>query len=209
MAKWFMALWKGITMNDVQLLQRYAAGDEGAFREIVNLYKDSVYAFLRRFLNQQDLVDDVFQETFLQLYVSRDTFDPSKPLRPWLFTIAANKAKDALRRRQRVDSTNLGSLFDNEDHSIDDVLNTLDHDDRMPFDDLIREETAAEVKRVIARMPAKLREILLLAYFQKFSYGEIAGILGIPVGTVKSRLHTAIRRFAEDWNAVTLCETAN
>jgi len=185
------------------------AGEQGAFQELVRRYQDSVYAFLRRFLHDRDLVDDVFQETFLQLYVSRDTFDISKPLRPWLFTIAANKAKDALRRRQRVDSTNLSSLFDSDEHSIDDVLNTLDHDDHLPYDDLIREETAAAVKRVIARMPARLREILILAYFHKFSYAEIGGILGIPVGTVKSRLHTAVGRFAEDWNAVTMYETAN
>jgi RNA polymerase sigma-70 factor (ECF subfamily) len=196
-------------MNDVQLLQRYAAGEEGAFQEIVRQYKDSLYAFLRRFLKRQDLVDDVFQETFLQLYVSRDTFDVSKPLRPWLFTIAANKAKDALRRTQRIDSTNLGSMFDSEEHSIDDVLNTLDHDERLPYDDLIRDETAAEVKRVIAKMPARLREVLVLAYFHRFSYAEIAGMVGIPVGTVKSRLHTAVGRFAEDWNAVRMCEAAN
>jgi RNA polymerase sigma-70 factor (ECF subfamily) len=196
-------------MNDVQLLERYAAGDDGAFQEIVNQYKDSLYAFLRRFLRRQDLVDDVFQETFMQLYVSRDTFDLSKPLRPWLFTIAANKAKDALRRMQRVDATNLGSMFDGEEHSMDDVLNTLDHDERMPYDDLIRDETAAEVKRVIAKMPARLREVLILAYFHKFSYAEIAGMVGIPVGTVKSRLHTAIGRFAEDWNATRMCEAAN
>jgi RNA polymerase sigma-70 factor (ECF subfamily) len=196
-------------MNDVQLLKRYAAGDEGAFQELVSQYKDSVYAFLRRFLSDRDLVDDVFQETFMQLYASRGTFDLSKPLRPWLFTIAANKAKDALRRRQRVDSTNLGSMFDGDEYSIDDVLNTLDHDEHMPYDDLIREETAAQVKRVIARMPAKLREILILAYFHKFPYAEIGGILGIPVGTVKSRLHTAVGRFAEDWNAVMMYETAN
>jgi RNA polymerase sigma-70 factor (ECF subfamily) len=196
-------------MNDVQLLKRYAAGDEGAFQELVGQYKDSVYAFLRRFLNDRDLVDDVFQDTFMQLYVSRDTFDQSKPLRPWLFTIAANKAKDALRRKQRADFTNLGSMFDSDEHSLEDVLNTLDHDDRMPYDDLIRAETAAQVKRVIARMPARLREILLLGYFQKFSYAEIAGILGIPVGTVKSRLHTAVTRFAEDWSLAMMCETAN
>ncbi len=196
-------------MNDVQLLKRYAAGEEGAFQEIVSQYKESMYAFLRRFLNHADLVDDVFQETFMQLYVSRDTFDLSKPLRPWLFTIAANKAKDALRRRQRVDSTNLGSMFDNEEHSIEDVLNTLDHDDHRPYDDLIREETAAQVKRVVARMPAKLREILILAYFHKLPYAEVAGILRIPVGTVKSRLHTAVDRFAEDWHAVAMCESAN
>jgi RNA polymerase sigma-70 factor (ECF subfamily) len=196
-------------MNDVSLSKRYAVGEEGAFQELVNQYKDSVYAFLRRFLNDRDLVDDVFQETFLQLYVSRDTFDASKPLRPWLFTIAANKAKDALRRRRRAGVTNLGSLFDGEEHSVDDALNVLDHDDRMPYDDLIREETAAAVKRVIARMPEKLREILILAYFHKFSYGEIGEILGIPVGTVKSRLHTAVGRFAEDWKTVMMYESAN
>ena len=196
-------------MNDMELLKRYAAGEEEAFQELVGEYKDSVYAFLRRFLNQSDLADDVFQETFLQLYVSRDTFDQSRPLRPWLFTIAANKAKDALRRTQRIDSTNLGSMFDSDEHSLDDVLNTLDADTHMPHDDLIKEETAEAVKQVISRMPAKLLKILILAYFHKFSYAEIAGILGIPVGTVKSRLHTAVGRFAEDWNAVMIYETAN
>jgi RNA polymerase sigma-70 factor (ECF subfamily) len=196
-------------MSEMELLKRYAAGEEDAFRELVSQYKDSVYAFLRRFLSRSDMVDDVFQETFLQLYVSRDTFDLSKPLRPWLFTIAANKAKDALRRSQRIDSTNLGSMFDGEDSSVDDVLNTLDHDERMPYDDLLQGETAASVQRIIARMPVKLREILILAYFNKFSYAEIAGMLHIPVGTVKSRLHTAVGRFAEDWQASMLCEMAN
>lgn len=196
-------------MNDTDLLKRYAAGEEEAFQELVSQYKDSIYAFLRRFLNQSDMVDDVFQETFMQLYVSRGTFDLSRPLRPWLFTIAANKAKDALRRMQRVDSANLGSMFDSEDHSIDDVLNALDCDTRMPYDELIKDETAASVKRVVAQMPTKLREILILAYFHKFSYAEIAGILKIPVGTVKSRLHTAVGRFAEDWRAIMLVETAN
>ena len=79
-------------MDDTKLLKRYAAGEEEAFQELMVRYRDSVYAFLRRFLSRSDLVEDVFQETFLQLFVSRDTFDVSRPLRPWLFTIAANKA---------------------------------------------------------------------------------------------------------------------
>ena len=196
-------------MNDIELLKRYAAGEEGAFHELVSQYKDGLYAFLRRFLNRPDLVDDVFQETFVQLYVSRDTFDLSKPLRPWLFTIAANKAKDALRRMKRIESSNLGSMFDSDEHSMDDVLDMLDYDEHLPHDDLIQDETAAAVKRMVARLPARLREILMLAYFQKFSYAEIAEILRIPLGTVKSRLHTAVRRFAEDWNAVMIYETDN
>lgn len=196
-------------MDDTMLLRRYAAGEEEAFQELMSRYKDSVYAFLRRFLSRADLVEDVFQETFLQLFVSRDTFDVSRPLRPWLFTIAANKAKDALRRMQRSEATQLGNMFDNEESSIDDVLNALDHDARMPFDDLIRDERAESVRRVLSRMPEKLREIIVLAYFHKFSYAEIAGILEIPIGTVKSRLHTAVSRFSDSWQASVLCEVAN
>ena len=196
-------------MNDNDLLERYTAGEEDAFQELVSRYKDSVYGFLRRFLSRSDMIEDVFQETFMQLYVSRDTFDVSRPLRPWLFTIAANKAKDALRRMQRSESAHFGNMFDGDEHSMDDVLNSLEHDARMPYDDLIKDETAESVKRVISKMPEKLREIILLAYFHKFSYAEIARILVIPVGTVKSRLHTAVGRFAEDWQTAMLCETRN
>ena len=87
--------------TDAELLASYEEGDEAAFHEIVNRYKNGLYAFLRQFLNRHDLVEDVFQETFLQLFTSRASFDVSRPLRPWLFTIAANKAKDALRKWQR------------------------------------------------------------------------------------------------------------
>jgi len=200
---------EGENMDDTKLLKRYAAGEEEAFQELMRRYRDSVYAFLRRFLSRSDMVEDVFQETFLQLFVSRDTFDVTRPLRPWLFTIAANKAKDALRRMQRSEVTQLGNMFENEESSIDDVLNALDHDTRMPYDDLIRDERADSVKRALTRLPEKLREIILLAYFHKFSYAEIAGILGIPIGTVKSRLHTAVARFADQWQASMLCEATN
>ncbi len=197
-------------MNNVPLLQRYRAGDEGAFREIIHQHQDSVYAFLRAYLHDRDFVDDVFQETFLQLYLSRDTFDLSKPLRPWLLTIAANKAKDALRHRQHVHCADVGNALDseNEKDSIDDVLDTLDYDEHLPCDDLIQDETAAAVQRAIARMPAKLREILILAYYQKIPYAELSDILHIPLGTVKSRLHTAVRRFAGEWNTAAPYETA-
>lgn len=196
-------------MDNADLLKRYAAGEQEAFQELMGQYKDSVYAFLRRFLSRSDLIEDVFQETFLQVFVSRDTFDVSRPLRPWLFTIAANKAKDALRRMQRGEATQLGNMFDSDEFSIDDVLNTLDHDSRMPYDDLVRDERAEAVKRILSRMPEKLREIIVLAYFHKFSYAEIASILRIPIGTVKSRLHTAVARFAEDWQNMMICESAN
>jgi RNA polymerase sigma-70 factor (ECF subfamily) len=188
-------------LSDAELLARYTAGEEAAFREIVTRYKNSLYAFLRQFLNRHDLVEDVFQETFLQLYSSRESFDTNRPLRPWLFTIAANKAKDALRKWQRTSTVSIGTMADSQDLSFDDMLNTVTSDSTLPYEELQKDETAARVGQIIADMPENLREILILAYFQGFSYKQMAEILSIPIGTVKSRLHTAVGRFAKEWKA--------
>jgi RNA polymerase sigma-70 factor (ECF subfamily) len=188
-------------LSDAKLLTRYAAGEEAAFRELVSRYKNSLYAFLRQFLNRHDLVEDVFQETFLQLFSSRESFDQSRPLRPWLFTIAANKAKDALRKWQRTSAIPIGTMADSDELSFDDMLNTVTADSTMPYEELQKSETASRVGQIVTDMPDNLREILILAYFQKFSYKQMAEMLGIPIGTVKSRLHTAVGRFAKEWKA--------
>jgi RNA polymerase sigma-70 factor (ECF subfamily) len=188
-------------LTDAELLSRYADGEEAAFREIVSRYKNSLYAFLRQFLNRQDLVEDVFHETFVQLFTSRESFDTSRPLRPWLFTIAANKAKDALRKWQRTPAVPIGTMANSQELSFDDMLNAISSDSTMPYEQLEKNETALRVERIIADMPENLREILILAYFNKFSYKQMANILSIPIGTVKSRLHTAVGRFAKEWKA--------
>jgi RNA polymerase sigma-70 factor (ECF subfamily) len=188
-------------LTDAELLARYTAGEEAAFREIVDRYRNALYAFLGKFLNRHDLVEDVFQETFLQLFSSRENFDTSRPLRPWLFTIAANKAKDALRKWRRTSAVPIGTMGNSEELSFDDMLNTVASDRTLPSDELQKSETASRVGLIISGMPDNLREILLLSYFQRFSYKQMAEILSIPIGTVKSRLHTAVARFAKDWKA--------
>ena len=188
--------------TDSQLLEQYKAGNEDAFREIVERDKNPLYAFLRRFLNRQDLVEDVFQETFLQLYTSKDKFDTSRPLHPWLFTIAANKAKDALRKIQRNASMSIGAIADSGNVSVDDVVNLLASYKTTPSDVASKEETALQVRQIIANMPENLRGILILAYFEQFSYKQMAEILSIPIGTVKSRLHTAVVHFTRKWKSI-------
>ncbi len=182
-----------------ELMNRFAAGDEAAFRDILNRYKNSLYSFLMRFLNQRDLVEDVFQETFLQVYTSRAMFDTNRPFRPWLFTIAANKARDTLRKQQRTVRMRFGALSEANEMSIDDVVNTLTSIKTTPFDEVEKSETSDIVRQVIGDMPENLREILLLAYFEQFSYKQMAEILGIPIGTVKSRLHAAVVYFTKKW----------
>jgi RNA polymerase sigma-70 factor (ECF subfamily) len=157
---------------------------------------------LRNFINNRhDIIDDVFQETFLQLFTSQASFDPTRPLRPWLYTIAANKAKDALRKIQRTATVPIGSMTESDEMSFGDMVNVLTAEEERPFDNLEKDETAADVRRLIADMPENLREILVFAYFNKFSYKQMAEALRIPIGTVKSRLHTAVGRFAKDWKA--------
>lgn len=186
-----------------ELLHRYIAGDKNAFEEILTRYKDQLYAFLRRFLNNQQLVEDVFQDTFLQLYQSRKTFENDKPLRPWLFTIAANKARDALRKQQRHDTVSIAAMAEPTELSIDDVVNSLKAYEITPYDETETSERAENVRQIISEMPQNLREILMLAYFDQFSYKQMADVLSIPIGTVKSRLHTAIVFFTKKWKSST------
>ena len=129
------------------------------------------------------------------------SFDINRPLRPWLFTIAANKAKDALRKMQRQSTMSMGTLADAGDVSIDEVVNILKSYDTTPDQEASKEETARRVRQVIAEMPENLRGILILAYFEQFSYKHMAQILSIPIGTVKSRLHTAVVHFMKKWKA--------
>ena len=186
--------------DDSDLLKKYQQGNAAAFKEIVNRYKNPLYAFLRRFLKRHDLVEDVFQETFLQLYTSRETFDVKRPLQPWLFTIAANKAKDALRKQQKA-SMDMGAITDSTEASIDDVVNILTSYKTTPDEEVSRNETAQRIREIVANMPENLRSILILAYFEQFSYKQMAEILSIPIGTVKSRLHTAVVYFTKKWEA--------
>jgi RNA polymerase sigma-70 factor (ECF subfamily) len=186
--------------DDSELLKKYQQGNAAAFREIVTRYKNPLYAFLRRFLTRHDLVEDVFQETFLQLYTSRETFDVKRPLQPWLFTIAANKAKDALRKQQRT-YMDMGAITDSTDVSIDDVVNILTSYKTTPDEEVSKNETAKRIREIVGNMPENLRAILILAYFEQFSYKQMAEILSIPIGTVKSRLHTAVVYFTKKWKA--------
>lgn len=182
-----------------QLLNRYGQGDETAFRELVDRYKDSLYTFLRRFLNRPDQVEDVLQETLIQLYTSRDSYDVSRPLRPWLWTIAANKARDALRRAKNRPAIPVSSLLGCDSMSLEEVLNNFASHADDPLTWLDHKEEADLIRHVVAGLPGKHCEILTLAYFDQLTYKQIAETIRIPMGTVKSRLHTAVRRFAKEW----------
>ncbi len=186
--------------SDEQLLQLYRQGNTWAFDQLIERYQMELFHFLIRFAGGRQAAEDLFQEAFLQVHLSADTFDPEKKFKPWLFTIAANKARDYLRRNQRRQtvalSAPIGGEAGDEGQSFVDLLQA---DMELPPEELGRQETRELVQAIVTQMPEHLREILVLAYFHQFPYREIADVLGIPLGTVKSRLHTAVASFAQQW----------
>ena len=180
--------------TDEQIMADLQNGDEGAIAILVRRYEKELYSYLARFMNQPNLAEEAFQEAFLQVHLSADSFDPTRRFKPWLYTIATNKARDILRSQSRRPTVNFSSSV--EDDELSSIWDNLMRDEETPVDVLEREQTRDLVRNVVAEMPENLREMLILAYFKHMPYKDIAEMLDIPLGTVKSRLHTAVNNFA-------------
>lgn len=191
--------------TDEQLVEAYRNGEAEALEQLIRRYERELLGFLTRLLGSRAAAEDVFQDTFLQIHLSVESFDVTRRFKPWLFTIAANKGRDYFRKNSRqsqmVDllAPVRGSTAGGDGGSSTALVNLLDAD--MPALDtaLKSHELREKVRRVVDSLPSRAREILLLAYFQRFSYNQIAESLGIPLGTVKSRLHSAVASFAQAW----------
>lgn len=182
--------------SDEALLEMHVSGDAGALDELIRRYAGEVYGFLAKFVGNGGAADDLVQETFLQVHLAASSFDFERSFKPWLYTIAANKARDHLRARSRRREHALDA-GDGDDPGASQAVPAQSE----PLDrEVERDEQRQAVRAVIADMPDSARMVLTLGYFQQLPYAEIAEILGIPVGTVKSRLHTAVRLFAKLWD---------
>ncbi len=186
--------------TDEQLLAYYREGDRESFTLLMQRYQRELYHFLVRFTGDRVLADDVFQETFLQVHQSAGQFDQTRRFRPWIFTIAANKARDMIRSNNRRPTTALNATRSpSSDDSGGEFIDLIKTADNLPDDSMERRELQEKVQQTIQSMPEHLREILLLSYFHQFPYKQISDILEIPLGTVKSRLHAAVAHFAGEW----------
>jgi RNA polymerase sigma-70 factor (ECF subfamily) len=187
--------------SDEELLLRFRRGQRDAFGTLVRRYERELYGYLRRYLGDASLADDVFQNTFLQLYTKIGKYEAGRPVRPWLYTIATHQAIDALRRSGRHQALSLEqqreASADGDEHNL---IGMLECRAAGPPELALAEERKQSVRASVDRLPDFLRQVVLLAYFQGLKYREIADILRIPVGTVKSRLHAALVRLQEAWN---------
>jgi RNA polymerase sigma-70 factor (ECF subfamily) len=187
---------------DEELLQDYkATRNRLAFETLVHRYERELYSYLRRYLADATLAEDAFQGTFLQVHLKLDQFDPERKFRPWLYTIATNQAIDAQRRNKRHRMVSLDRRNQSDtDGDIGSLLQMLVGKEPGAASNMEREERQAWVRQAIDNLPEQLKSALVLVYYQGIKYREAADVLGIPVGTVKSRLHAAILKLNEMWH---------
>jgi len=187
--------------TDEQLLADHLDGNPDAFRQLVTRYHREVFQFVYRFTHSKAAAEDVAQDAFTQVHLSAATFDPDRKFKPWLFTIAANKARDSLRSRSRRKEVSLDAQMGSDDRG-QSFVDLIADEGPTPESNLDEADQRRIVRQVVEQMPENLSEVLILAYFNGFPYKQIAEILSIPLGTVKSRLHSAVSHFGTRYRAL-------
>jgi RNA polymerase sigma factor (sigma-70 family) len=160
---------------------RLAAGEEGAITECYSALGPMVLGYLRRFV-ARDEAEDVLQRVFYEVWRNRDRYDPTRSLEAWVLGIARKRAIDQLRRRH----ANVVPIEELREIAGDDGRELAE-----------RYARAVEVRGALERLPSEQREVLTLAYFGQLSQRELAGRLGLPLGTVKARTFRGLRRLAD------------
>lgn len=189
-----------VFLSDEELVRAFAEdGDRGSFELLVERYKNEIYNYLRRYLADDALAEDAFQTTFIQVFQKSEQFDPSRKFRPWLYGIATHQAIDLKRRSKRRSFQSLdiqSSAGDSRESTH--AANIADYR-QSTADPLERAELRARMEAAIDEVGEPGRSALQLVYLQGLPYRVAAEVLDVPVGTVKSRVHAAIRKLSAIW----------
>ncbi len=178
--------------TDEQLIARFQQGDAYAYDLLVKRYKDPLMNYIYRFVGDRTDAEDILQETFLRLYKNKHYYREIARFSTWIYTIAGNLAKTELRKRRRRSFFSINNYMSTDkDFELPDKNITPDrYTDSVITDD--------EIHKAINKLSPKFRQVILLRDIQGFSYEEIAHIVNIPLGTVKSRVNRARLRLQKD-----------
>jgi RNA polymerase sigma-70 factor (ECF subfamily) len=171
-------------LSDEELFRESWEGDTAAFDQLVERYKIKLYNFICRMIGDPDQAEDLLQETFIRVYRNRQEHERIKKFSTWTYTIAANLARDELRRRKRWSFVPLEETV--QQKSATPLTTTRD-----PQDDLARAEIRRHILVAMESLNAKYRTAFILRDIEGLSYEEIGEVLSIPLGTAKSRVNRA------------------
>lgn len=180
---------------DQQLVESAQRGDKQAFGLLVSKYQRKLGRLLSQFIRDPAEVEDVVQESFIKAYRALPTFRGESAFYTWLYRIGINTAKNFLVSQGRRVST-VANGFDNEDAETFEEGTQL-REMNTPENELMSKQVAETVNRILHDLPEELRSAITLREIEGLSYEEIAGIMGCPVGTVRSRIFRAREAIAE------------
>ena len=180
-------------MELTQAIERSMAGDRGAYEHVVVAHTQAVVGLLRRLLGNLEDAREVAQDTFVRAYQNLHRYDPHRPLKPWLLRIARNLAYNHLRAQQR----HPGAASLQPERTEPDRLAS---ETPSPISVVLQDEQRSAVDLILGSLRPEFREVLVYRYMERLDYDEIALVMGIPVGTVKTwrfRAKEQFRRQAE------------
>jgi len=174
-------------LSDEELMGQIKGDDPRApFEELMNRYEKKLVNYLHRTVGDFELAENLVQETFLRIYKTRLEYEPTAKFKTYLYKIATNLAIDEFRKRDRHKEDLKESFDDDPDPS------------KNPQDSLITSEKARIVRESLMKLDEKHRTVIVMKWFEGLKYEQIAKILGISVGTVKSRIFYALKQLEVD-----------
>ena len=189
-------------LGDESLIVQYRrSGDRSLYETLMRRYEREIFSYLRRYIGDAELAEDAFQGTFLQVHLKCQQFDPQRRFRPWLYAIATNQAIDVQRRNKRHRMVSLDRNYNSENDDRSGVWGEkLVGETPDPLAAASEQENSQWIHRSVESLGESMQQVVHLVYYQGLKYREAADALGIPVGTVKSRLHAAVQRLGLLWD---------
>jgi len=169
--------WQVSDPTDKELVVRVKAGDVSAFSVLVDRYKVRLFNLIYRMLQNREEAEDILQETFLRVFKEKERYDPTYAFSTWIYTIALNLCRNELKRKKRFKFFGIDLIKDDRRYAVEEKGN--------------KNCLNSFLEKTIASLPVKYRTVFVLREVNQLSYEEMSQSLGIPLGTVKSRVNRA------------------
>ncbi len=177
--------------TDQEIVVLARAGEEAAYRELIRRYERPLFSLLYRMVRDRELAEDLAQETFIKALNAIESYRPEYKFSSWIFKIANNAAIDHLRRRE-LDTLSLeGSPHAETPDAVEATALQIGDRQESPLDAVEARELGGQIERAIAQLRPEYRSCILLRHVEGRAYEEIAEILNLPLGTVKTYIHRA------------------
>ena len=175
-------------LEDIDLIKQSIDGDQQAFAQLLDRYMRSVYLLAYRYLSNSGDAEDIAQEAFFRAWKNLKTFDTTKPFKTWLFVIAKNAAFDLIKKKKTLSFSQLAS----EDDALDAYLSAFLESPELPSVAFEKKASQAHFNETLVKLPDAYRKVLHMRYNDQMKFGEIAEVLGEPVGTIRSKHHRGL-----------------